>query len=254
MQFGQVLYEKKEGIAILTLDNQAQLNALSPGIRQGIIESFAEADRDDEVQLVIVTGEGRAFCAGADITGLKMDAPNIKRFMKDVLEVLNVGERSIKPAIAAVNGLALGGGLELAIGCDIIIASDKAQFGVPEAKIGLVPGFGIIRLHQIVGRAKAKEMIMTGDPISAEEALRIHLVNKVVPHDSLMEETMAMAKRIMANPPLTVQFGKATVNRELGGEELVYARDSMPYIFGTEDAKEGIAAFLEKRKPVFKGK
>lgn len=254
MQFGQVLYEKKEGVALLILDNQAQLNALSPGIRQGIIESFAESDKDDEVQVVIVTGEGRAFCAGADITGLKMDAPNIKRFMKDVLAVLNVGERSIKPAIAAVNGLALGGGLELAIGCDIIIASDKAQFGVPEAKIGLVPGFGIIRLHQIVGRAKAKEMIMTGDPISAEEALRIHLVNKVVPHDNLMEEAMAMAKRIMANPPLTVQFGKATVNRELGGEELVYARDSMPYIFGTEDAKEGIAAFLEKRKPVFKGK
>lgn len=254
MQFGQVIYEKKDNIAVLTMDNQSQLNALSPGIREGLVKGFEEADRDDDVRVTIVTGSGRAFCAGADITGLSLDAGSTKRFMNDVLHVLSVGESSVKPAIAAVNGLALGGGLELAIGCDIIIASDKAQFGVPEVKLGLVPGFAIIRLHQIVGRAKSKELTLIGDPISAEEALRINLINKIVPHDSLMDEAMAMARKIAEYPALTVQFAKAAINRDLGGEELAYARDAMPYLFATEDAKEGISAFLGKRKPTFKHK
>ena len=162
--------------------------------------------------------------------------------------------KKVAAVIAAVNGLALGGGLELAISCDIIIASDKAQFGVPEARLGLVPGFAIVRLHQIIGRHKAKEMTMTTDQISAEEALRINLVNKVVPHDRLMDEAITMAKRIISQGPLAVQFAKSAYNRHLWGEDLAYATDAMAMLFGTEDAKEGTTAFLEKRKPVFKGK
>ena len=255
MRIGSVDYEKKEGIAILTLDDQPKLNALSSGIVKGLNEGFDEVDRDDEVQIAIVTGKGRAFCAGADITGIDPTPANMKRFMKDVfVNALCKAEKLIKPVIAAVNGLALGGGLELAISCDIIIASDKAQFGVPEAKLGLVPGFAIVRLDQLIGRNKAKEMTMTTDPIPAEEAFRINLVNKVVPHDKLMDEAMAMAKKIMAQGPLAIQFAKSAYNRFLWGEDLAYATDSMAMLFGTEDAKEGTAVFLEKRKPVFRGK
>jgi len=255
MRLGQVEYEKKDGIVIMTLDNEAQLNALSPGIRQGLFQSLEKVDKDDEVAVVILTGAGKAFCAGADITGLKVDAVSMKRFLKkELLDAIGIGEKFTKPIIAAVNGLCLGGGVELAISCDMIIASDKARFGLPEVKIGLLPGFAIIRLHQLVGRAKAKELIMTGENISAEEALRINLVNKVVPHDKLMEEAEALAKKILVNPRLAVQFAKAAVNRELGGEEIAYVVDAMPYLLSTEDAREGISAFIEKRKPEFKGR
>ena len=257
-RFGNVEYEVKDGIAFMTLDEEARLNALSQEIKDGLKRGFDEIERDDDVWLAILTGKGRAFCAGADIRGLHHEDPlAVKRFMHDVVGgVLSRAERLSKPVIAAVNGLALGGGFELAISCDIIIASDKAQFGVPEAKLGLVPGFAIVRLPEIVGRHKSKELIMTTETISAEEALHIGLINKIVPHEKLMEEAVAMAKRIMESPKLTIWFAKSSVNRHIymGGEELSYAIDAMPYLFSTEDAKEGIKAFLEKRKPSFKGK
>ena len=255
MRIGNVEYEKKDGMVIMTLDDQKKLNALSAGIKEGLEKGFNMADADDEVQVAIITGAGRAFCAGADITGIELNPSSMKLYMKDLCaNVLRRAETMIKPVIAAVNGLCLGGGLELAISCDIIIASDNARFGVPEAKIGLVPGFAIVRLHQMVSRQKAKELIMTADPISAEEALRIGLVNNVTPHDKLMDEAVNMAKRIMKNPPLAVQFAKSSVNREITGEDIAYATDAFPLLFSTKDAKEGISAFLEKRKPVFKGK
>jgi len=255
VRIADVEYERKDGIVIMTLDDQPKLNALSAGIREGLEKGFNMVDADEEVQLAIVTGAGRSFCAGADITGIELSPSFMKLFMKDMCaKSLRRAETMIKPVIAAVNGLCLGGGFELAISCDIIIASDKAQFGVPEAKIGLNPGFAIVRLHQMVGRQKAKELIMVADPISAEEALRIGLVNKVVPHDKLMDEAMDMARRIMKNPPLAVQFAKSSVNREITGDDIAYATDAFPLLFSTEDAKEGISAFLEKRKPTWTGK
>ena len=153
-------------------------------------------EKDDEIKVAVVTGAGKTFCAGADISGFSFEPFDVKNFLVDIFKVLTIGENVSKLVIAAVNGLALGGGLELAISCDIIISSDRAKFGVPEINLGLLPGFAIVRLHQIIGRSKAKEMSMTGDPISAEEALRLNLVNKVVPHERLMDEAIAMAKNI----------------------------------------------------------
>ena len=255
MRIGAVEYEKRDGMVIMTLDDQGKLNALSQGIREGLEKGFNMIDVDDEVQLGVLTGAGRSFCAGFDITGIELSPSFMKVFFKDILErVLRRAETMIKPVVAAVNGLCLGGGLELAISCDLIIASDKAQFGVPEAKIGLLPGFGIVRLQQLIPRLKAKELIMIGDPIPAEEALSIGLVNKVVPHDKLMDEAMNVANRILRNPALAMQLAKSAVNRDITNQDIAYATDSFPLLFGTEDAKEGISAFLEKRKPTFKGK
>jgi enoyl-CoA hydratase len=223
MRFGDVSYEKKDRVAILTLDDQKKLNALSPGIRQGLKEGFAEVERDADIKAAIVTGAGRAFCAGADITGFNFDPVSVKIFLNDVFQALTIGEHVSKPVIAAVNGLALGGGLELAISCDMIIASEKAKFGVPEINLGLLPGFAIVRLHQIIGRSK-----------------------------SIMDEAMELAGKIASKPAIAIRLAKSSINRMLGGEEIVYACDAMPSLFATEDTQEGIRAFLDKRKPVFK--
>lgn len=254
MRFGNVSYVKEGRVAILTLDDEKKLNALSPGIRQGLKEGFAEVEKDAAIKAAIVTGTGKAFCAGADITGFDFDPVTVKIFLDDVFQALTIGEHVSKPVIAAVNGLALGGGLELAISCDMIIASEKAKFGVPEINLGLLPGFAIVRLHQIIGRSKSKEMTMTGEPISAEEALRLNLVSKVVPHERLMGEAMELASKIASKPAIAIRLAKSSINRMLGGEEIVYACDAMPSLFATEDTQEGIRAFLEKRKPVFQDK
>jgi len=253
MDLKVVNYEKKDGVAILTMNYPERLNALSEQIRGDLMQAYDEALYDNEVRALILTGSGRAFCAGADISGFKFDTPSIRKFMRSVMTFLSMLEKYPKPVIAAVNGLALGGGLETAISCDIIIASEKAKFGVPEAAIGLVPGFAILRLHQIIGRAKSKEMAMTCDPITADEALRIGLINKVVPHDELMDAAMEMAKKIITKAPLAVELIKSSVNRELHGEELAYAAEALGMLFKTDDAQEGMDAFLNKRKPNYKG-
>ena len=253
MDLKVVAYEKKDGVAIVRMNYPQRLNALSDQLRADLYTVYEEALNDTDIGAVILTGTDRAFCAGADISGFKFDTPSIRKFMRDVMPFLAYLEKYPKPVIAAVNGLALGGGLEIAISCDLIIASEKARFGVPEAAIGLVPGFAILRLHQIIGRAKSKELAMTCDQISAEEALRIGLINKVVPHESLMDASMEMAGKILSKAPLAIELIKAAVNRELHGEELAYATEALGMLFKSEDAQEGMDAFLNKRKPVFKG-
>jgi len=253
MRLGSVNYETQGRIAILTLDEPTRLNALSVGIRDGILAGLKRADADDEIRVAIITGGGdKAFCAGADISNFDFDPENARAFMVAALEVLAAPETTRKPVIAAVNGIAYGGGFELAIASDFIIASDRARFAVPEIKLGLLPGFAIVRLNDTVGRAKAKEMSILGDPIGAEEACRLGLVLRVVPHAQLLAEAIAFAERIASKPRLAVQMAKSFYNRGLGGDEMRHVVDGFPFLFMHEDAREGIAAFREKREPRFK--
>jgi len=253
MRLGSVNFEKKGKIALITLDEPSKLNALSAGIRQGVLESLAKIDADDEIRVGVITGSGdKAFCAGADISGFNFEPEFVRKFIRNVLPFLQAPEKCTKPLIAAVNGLALGGGFELAISCDFVISSDRAKFGVPEIQLGLLPGFAIVRLHEIVGRPKAKEMSILGEPISAEEACRLGIALRVVPHDKLMEEAMAFAEKIASKPRMAVSLAKSAYNRGLGGDEMLYAQDAFPFLFLTDDTQEGVTAFREKRKPKFK--
>jgi len=253
MRLGSVEYEKKGRIAFITLDEPTKLNALSAGVRQGVLESLAAIDADDEVRVGVVTGRGdKAFCVGADISGFPVTAEQAHTFIANVLPFLAAPERCRKPLIAAVNGMAYGGGFELAIGCDFIIASERAKFGVPEIQLGLLPGFAVVRLHDIVGRPKAKELSILGEPIDAAEACRLGIALRTVPHEKLIEEATALAEKIASKPRMAVEMAKSFYNRGLGGDEMRYAADAFPFLFLTEDVREGVAAFREKRKPRFK--
>lgn len=252
MRLGSVNYETRGRVAILTLDEPQKLNALTRGIREGILSGLKQADDDDAVRVAVITGAGeKSFCAGADIGAMTFDPESARAFLIEALDVLQAPERTRKPVIAAVNGIAYGGGFELAIASDFIIASELARFAVPEIKLGLLPGFAIVRLQDMVGRAKAKEMSMLGDPISAEEACRLGLVLRVVPHGQVLAEALSFADRIAAKPRLAVRMAKSFYNRGLGGDEMRHAIDGFPILFLHEDAREGIAAFREKREPKF---
>ncbi|HEY8709073.1 MAG TPA: enoyl-CoA hydratase-related protein [Burkholderiaceae bacterium] len=253
MRIGSVEFEKKGRIAVITLDEPTKLNALSADIRKGVLESLSMIEKDDEIRVGIVTGRGdRAFCAGADISGFPVTPEQVRAFIATVLPFLESPERCRKPLIAAVNGMAFGGGFELAIACDFIIASEKAKFGVPEIQLGLLPGFAVVRLHDIVGRPKAKELSILGEPIDAVEAARLGIALRVVPHEQLLDEAMAFAEKIAARPRMAVEMAKSFYNRGLGGDEMRYAIDAFPFLFLTDDVKEGVAAFRAKRKPEFK--
>lgn len=252
MRLGSVEFEKRGRVAIITLDEPGKLNALSAGIRQGVTESFARIEADPEIRVGIITGSGdKAFCAGADISGFDFAPAAVKRFIEEIVTFLASPESVSKPLIAAVNGFAFGGGFELAIACDFILASERAKFGVPEIQLGLLPGFAVVRLAELVGRARAKEMSIIGEPIAAEEAVRLGLALRTVEHARLMEEALVMAEKIASRPVQAVRMAKSFYNRGLGGDDLRYARDAFPFLFLTPDAREGVTAFREKRKPRF---
>jgi enoyl-CoA hydratase/carnithine racemase len=252
MRLGSVNYEVLGRVAILTLDEPDKLNALTIGIRAGILDGLQRADDDEAVRAIILTGSGgKAFCAGADISNFDFEPEKARAFFVAAMEVLSAPERTRKPVISAVNGIAYGGGFELAIASDFIIAAESARFAVPEIKLGLLPGFAIVRLQHIVGRAKAKEMSILGDPLDAAEACRLGIVLRVVSDDVLIREALAFAERISAQPRLAVEMAKSFYNRGLGGDEMRHAIDGFPFLLMHADAREGVKAFLEKRKPRF---
>lgn len=258
--YENLLFEKADGIGIVTMNRPKALNALNAATMYELDRMVDQLAKDDEVQVVILTGSGdKAFVAGADITEMQsMSAVEGRNWGKLGQAVFNKLENLPKPVIAAVHGFALGGGNELAMACDIRIASDKAKFGQPEVSLGIPPGFaGTQRLARLVGKGRAKELLFTGDMIDAAEAYRIGLVNKVVSQEELMEAAKAMAKKIMSRAPIAVQLCKAAVNEGLDVDlesGVAYEAEVFGLCFATADQKEGMAAFVEKRKPNFTGK
>lgn len=258
--YSTLLYEKKETIGILTINRPEKMNALSNQLISELKTVLDTIEQDDKLRVLIFTGAGdKAFVAGADIQELvTRDAQIGRKVSKERQDLFSRIENLAVPVIAAINGYALGGGLELALACSIRICSDRAKFGAPEVKLGIIPGDGgTQRLPRLVGLGRAMEMILSGDFIDAQEAYRIGLANKVVPHEELMEKTLELADKIASRPPLAVRFAKEAVNRSVGsGVDFGYALESYLHALSctTEDKKEGVSAFLEKRKGQFKGK
>jgi len=249
-----ITVERDGMIAVLKVDRPDALNALDTTTMSEINDAMRELGEDDDVAAIIVTGAGKAFVAGADIAELRtasaMRAREVSMLGRETFSRI---ENLSKPVIAALNGYALGGGLEFAMSCDIRIASTKAKLGQPEVKLGVTPGFaGTQRLPRLVGLGRAMEMLLVGEPIDAETALAYGLVNKVVEPDELMDAAREMAEAIISRGPAAVTLVKACVNRgvntdiEVGGS---YETEAFGFCFALEEANEGIAAFLEKRKP-----
>ena len=258
MEFKNLIVEKKDGIAILKFNRPKALNALNSETLVELKAAGLALNADKDVRVVIVTGEGKAFVAGADILEMKdLTALEGMAFSARGHEALATLENMEKPVIAAVNGFALGGGFEVALACDIIYASDKAKVGFPETGLGIHPGFGgTQRTAKLAGLAKAKELIFTAKTIGAAEAYEMGLVNKVVPDDQLMTEVMGLADKICANGPFAVRLAKECVNKSLSldnKEGLTLEAKDFGLCFATKDQKEGMTAFVEKRKATFKG-
>lgn len=254
-----MLIEKKGGVAVLTINRADALNALNSEVLAELSEAFDQLQADEEVRVIVITGAGRAFVAGADIGEMSsMNMLEGRAFGNVGQKLFRRIEKSEKPVIAAVNGFALGGGLELALACDIRIASEAAIFGQPETGLGITPGFsGTQRLAAVIGRSRAAEMILTADSINAEKAAEYGLVNSVVPAKKLMETAEAMAQRIASRAPLAVRWSNIAIKR---GQEvdidsgIEIEADLFGMCFATADQKEGMAAFLERRAPEFTGK
>ena len=258
MDYQKLIVERQGRIGVVRINHPEALNALDTLVLRDLGQAFDAFAADAGIDVVVLTGEGRAFVAGADIAEMSaMTAAEGKAFGRLGADVFRKIELLPQPVIAAVNGFALGGGCELAMACDIRIASAKAKFGQPEVGLGITPGFsGTQRLPRLVGLGKAKELIYTAAVIPADEALRIGLVNKVVAPEVLMDEALALAATIASKARLAVRYAKEAINRGIETDiETGIAVEASLFglCFATADQKEGMAAFLQKRKPDFTG-
>jgi enoyl-CoA hydratase len=254
-----ILVEKEGRVAILTVNRPDKLNALNQQVRDETLVALAEIEKDDSIGVVILTGAGeKSFIAGADIGEFAGRTPFDQREAMASPRVFDIMANFPKPVIAMINGFCLGGGCELAMSCDMRIASDKARFGQPEIKLGLIPGGGgTQRLPRLVGLGNAMRLILTGDMIGADEAKAIGLVEMVVPAEELRAKTLELANKIAAMSPLTIRVAKEALraSERLAIEDgLPYERDLFCLCFSTRDKEEGVAAFLEKRPAQWTGR
>lgn len=259
-EFKNLLLQSSNGVAVVTINRPKVLNALDDTTMKELDQLCDELAQNDAIKVIIITGSGeKAFVAGADIAQmLPLSAIESRKYSKDGQATLNKLENLPQAVIAAINGFALGGGCELAMACDIRIASNKAKFGQPEVSLGITPGFGgTQRLARLVGKGRAMELLFTGEFIDAEEAYRIGLVNKVVAPDELMDSAMFMAEKIMSCSPLAVQLSKVAINEGIDADlqtGVAYEAEVFALCFSTNDQKEGMSAFQEKRRPLFTGR
>ncbi|MHA1578423.1 MAG: enoyl-CoA hydratase/isomerase family protein [Candidatus Freyarchaeota archaeon] len=258
--YKDIVFERKPPIGWVTLNRPDKLNAITLTMMEELSDVMDKLWDDEEIRVLVIIGAGdRAFCAGADITMFQGQKPNsIFHIIRKIVDVTQKVEKFPKPVVAAINGFALGGGCEIAISCDFRIASEKAQFGQPEIRLGIIPGAGgTQRLSRLIGLGRAKELCMLGDRIPADEAYRIGLVNKVVPADKFREEVENFANRLAEGPPIALKMAKYACNfgtqvpLDIG---LLLESGVFGVLFGTEDMVEGTTAFLEKRKAKFTGK
>ena len=243
-------------VALVELNRPKELNAINPQLMTELVSALQDLDRNDAVRAIIITGNEKAFAAGADIRQMA-EMSVVDMIRADQFSVWDSLRQVSKPVIAAVSGYALGGGCELAMLCDIIVASETAKFGQPEVKIGTIPGAGgTQRLTRAVGKAKAMELVLTGRFLSAQEALQYGLVAKVTPADQYLSEAIILGSEIAACSPVAVRLAKEAVNQAFEGslqEGVAFERRNFYMTFASADQKEGMKAFIEKRKPDFKG-
>ena len=254
-----IRYEKKDNIALVTIDRPEALNALNSTVIAELEQVVTELENDGTVRAMILTGEGRSFVAGADIgEQYPLDLDGGRRWGQRGSALFRRMEKLEFPTIAAVNGFALGGGCELAMSCDIILASEKAKFGQPEVGLGITPGFsGTQRLPRRVGVAKAKELIFSGRTVKADEAERIGLVNAVYAPEALLDGAMEMARSFAKNAPIAVKYAKACIDRGMQTDidsGIACENELFAMCFATADQKEGMGAFLEKRTAEFQNR
>jgi enoyl-CoA hydratase len=258
--FKLIIYEKSEGVATITLNRPEAMNAISKEVVQEVIQALGDAKDDESIRVVILTGAGeKAFSAGADIKAMiGMNALRARELSLMGEKLCLAFENFEKPVIAALNGYALGGGLEVAMACDLRIASENARMGQTEVNIGLIPGWGgTQRLTRLIGATKAKELVFTGRMIDAKTAEQLGILNMVIPADKFKETVMQFAMDLAAKPPVAIKVAKSLINKgaDIGLDSaLALEREGFSVVASTKDLQEGVKAFTEKRKPLFRGK